>query len=55
MTRIRLNVAPMLALFVFTFGLRAFGQDLFEQQNAQREDAPMTAEQKAAGDKESIF
>jgi hypothetical protein len=45
----------MLALFAFTFGMPAFGQDLFEQQNTGREDAPMTEEQKAAGNKESIF
>ena len=55
MTRFRLNVAPMAALFLFTFGMSAFGQDLFGQHDAKRKDAPLTAEQKAAGEKESIF
>ena len=53
--RFRWNVAPMLALFVFTFGISAFGQDLFGQQNEERKDAPLTEEQKTAGEKESIF
>jgi len=55
MTRFSLNVAPMLALFLFTFGMSAFGQDLFGQHEAEQKDAPMTEEQKAAGEKESIF
>ena len=50
----------MLALFLFAFGLPAFGQNqnLFETQpaaHAGHNDAPLTAEQKAAGEKESIF
>ena len=49
------NVAPMVALFAFTFGLSAHGQDLFGQQNKERKDAPLTEEQKTAGEKESIF
>ena len=55
MTRFRWNVAPMLALFAFTFGMSAFGQDLFGQHDAEHQDASMTEEQKAAGEKESIF
>ena len=56
MTRFRLHVAPMLALFAFTFGLSAFGQDLFEgYQAAELKDASATEEEKAAGEKESIF
>ena len=55
MRRFRLHVAPMLALFVFTSGMTAFGQDLFGQQDEERKRAPLTEEQKAAGEKESIF
>ena len=55
MMRFRLNVAPMVALFAFTFGMSAFGQDLFGQHDAEHKDAPMTDEKKAAGEKESIF
>ncbi|MBI4480584.1 MAG: hypothetical protein HY651_11225 [Acidobacteria bacterium] len=55
MTRVRLNVAAMLALFAFTLGISAFGQDLFEGYKAEPKDAPLTDEQKAAGEKESIF
>ena len=54
MTRVGLSVVPLLALFAVTFGLSAFGQDLFEQKDAERK-GPLTAEQKAAGEKESIF
>ena len=54
------NLAPMLALFAFAFGMTAYGQNpnLFATQPAAHEgheDAPLTAAQKAAGDKESIF
>ena len=50
----------MLALFLFAFGLPAFGQNqnLFETQpaaHAGHNDAPLTDAQKAAGEKESIF
>ena len=55
MMRFRLNVAPMVALFLFTFGMSAFGQDLFGEHNAEHKDAPMTDEKKAAGEKESIY
>ena len=54
MIRFRLQVAPLLVLLAFPFGLSAFGQDLFEQKDAERK-GPLTAEQKAAGEKESIF
>ena len=58
--RFTLHVAPMLALFLFTFGMPAFGQNqnLFETQpatHAGHDDAPLTADRKAAGEKESIF
>ena len=53
--RFRWNVAPMLALFVFTFGISAFGQDLFGQHDAEHKDHSMTEEKKAAGEKESIY
>ena len=53
--RFRWNVAPMAALFVFTLGMAAFGQDLFELHNAKDKEAPLTQEQKAAGEKEPIF
>jgi len=58
--RFVLNAAPMLALFLFTFGPPAFGQNpnLFETQPAATHaghDAPLTDAQKAAGEKESIF
>ena len=50
------NVAPwsiaMAALCLFAFGAPVFGQSLFED---QPEDAPLTAAEKAAGEKESIF
>ena len=55
MTRFSLNVTPMLALFVLAFGMAAFGQDLFEVHKAEQKDAPLTEEQKAASEKESIF
>ena len=55
MTRISLNIAPMVALFAFTFGMSAFGQDLFGQHEAEHKAAPKTEEQKTAGEKESIF
>ena len=54
MTRFRRNVAPMAALFLFTFGMSAFGQDLFGPHDAERKGPP-TEEQKAAGEKESIY
>jgi hypothetical protein len=55
--RFVLNLAPMLALFAFAFGMPVHGQNLFEQHAGHegREDAPLTAAQRAAGDKESIF
>lgn len=58
--RFTLNAAPMLALFFFTLGLPAFGQNqnLFETQpaaHAGHDDGPLTADQKAAGERESIF
>lgn len=43
----------MVALFAFTFGLSARGQDLFGQQ--QQKDDPRTEEKKMADEKESIF
>ena len=50
------TVAPwsigMAALFFFAFGAPVFGQSLFED---QPEDAPLTAAEKAVGEKESIF
>ena len=55
MMRFRLNVAPVLVLLVCALGISAFGQDLFEQYEADRNHAPLTEEQKAAGAKESIF
>ena len=51
----RWNVAPMVALFAFAFGVAAFGQDLFDAHNAKDKHAPLTEEQKAAGEKEAIF
>ncbi|MGH9785316.1 MAG: hypothetical protein ACRD88_14125 [Terriglobia bacterium] len=58
--RITLNRAPMLALFFFTLGMPAFGQNpnLFEAQpagHAGHDDTPLTADRKAAGERESIF
>ncbi|MBI4464596.1 MAG: hypothetical protein HY647_07820 [Acidobacteria bacterium] len=50
-----LKVVPILALFLVTFGIPAFGQNLFGEQPAGRDDAPLTEEQKAAGERESIF
>jgi hypothetical protein len=44
------------ALLLFGFAIPASAQEsLFEQNTAEREDAPMTEAQKAAGEKESIF
>ena len=51
--RFRWNVAPMVALFAFTFGLSARGQNLFGQQEPK--DTPRTEEKKTADEKESIF
>ena len=59
--RVTLHAAPLLALFLFAFGLPAFGQNpnLFEAQpaanHAGHNDAPLTDAQKAAGERESIF
>jgi hypothetical protein len=59
--RLAPNVVPLLALFLFAFGLPALGQNpnLFETQpaatHAGHNDAPLTDAQKAAGEKESIF
>lgn len=59
--RSTLNIAPIVALCLFAFGLPAFGQNpnLFETQpaagHAGHDDAPLTDAQKAAGEKESIF
>lgn len=56
--RFTLHVAPTLALFLFAFGMPAYGQNLFEGQpagHAGHNDAPLTDAQKAAGEKESIF
>ena len=55
MKQFRLNVAPILVLLACALGISASGQDLFEQQDAKSKDAPLTDEQKAAGEKESIF
>ena len=55
MRRFRLSVAPILVLFLFTFGMSGSGQDLFEQHNAEPKDAPTTEEKKAPDEKESIF
>jgi hypothetical protein len=60
------TVAPMAALFFLAFGSPVFGQSLFEtlpaaeaeQAQAEQEEelrGPLTAEQKAAGMRESIF
>ena len=55
MTEFHRKVAPLLVLFAFALGMAARGQDLFEQEDANDKKAPLTAEQKAAGEKESIF
>ena len=66
MLRFRSNIAPVLALAFFAFGIQAYGQSLFEglsaaeqaEKQTEEEEAlrgPLTAEQKAAGMRESIF
>ncbi len=65
MLRFAWSVAAMAAICLFVWNGPAFGQNLFEDQpaaghagheaEAQRNDAPLTAAQKAAGEKESIF
>ena len=61
MLRFVSTVAPMLALCAFAFGRPAFGQSLFEglpaaeAEHSAHEDSPLTSDQKAAGDRESIF
>ena len=51
--------APMAAVFFFAFGVPLFGQSLFESlpavEHAEQERGPLTPEQIAAGEKESIF
>ena len=56
------SVAPMTALFFFAFGAPVFGQSLFESMpaaehadHAEQERGPLTPEQIAAGERESIF
>ena len=50
------TVAPMIVLVILALGTTAAAQEnLFNITSADREDAPMTPEQKAAGEKESIF
>jgi hypothetical protein len=56
MTKCGVKAAPVIAVLVnvalfWALGAAAYGQDLFQQRN----DAPLTAEQKAAGEKEPIF
>ena len=60
--RFTLTIAPVVALCFFAFGAPAFGQNLFGDEPAEghagheaQEDAPLTAAQIAAGEKESIF
>jgi len=55
MMKIRANVASFLVLLICAFGSSVFGQDLFEPYRTNQKDAPLTAAQKAAGEKESIF
>ena len=55
MTEFHRKVAPLLVLFACALGMSARGQDMFEQKETRDREAPLTAEQKAAGEKESIF
>jgi len=55
MKRFRSNLAPLLVLSLFTFGMSASGQDLFEQRNPEPKDASATEAKKGANEKESIF
>jgi len=54
MIRTSMNLAPMVALLAFAFGMSAFGQDLFSQQSNESKSEAAQEDKRADG-KESIF